>query len=503
MICPNCGNQNKGAVCAACGTRVKSKKKTGLLITAILLALIIAACVVLLFVLPGVQSVADSAKNYATAAYYTNRLVNQQGNYSAYKDFKLDIDRAIEACDAVSGSAFSFLAGADIDFSLVRTAYAMDVMGDLDTDMDSGYDGGYTGGAKRDIEAFMGGMKEDAQIAKEVLMRIDDSVDERTSGDVLAEVLDTAAYHLQKADNVKVVVGDKQMSMFGVSDIGTINFAVKGADAVIDGDVLYLGKNGGVAAAADDLGSSIVLVSSGNAVRMVTDEVRDSLGANLRVMIDYSTIGVPPMAASFDDQEEFAGYLPDDVAEYLGFQFDEADEAAGSGAQGDVFEQIDTDADTGDDGIFPDTADADIGDEDPADGAVPADTPQPTPESPEQDEDAPSKLIMDMVGVWELYQPADYNNFTTGPGYERGELLKIMSDGTGTTRTLSEAGELDTVYSGGNLELVDRDGGVDIKYPINTGGYFTFSLWIGENGYLYMVDHETSNAIWAVGVRIK
>ncbi|MDD5018182.1 MAG: hypothetical protein PHO15_08810 [Eubacteriales bacterium] len=316
MVCPNCGGQVNGNVCAGCGTVLNRKKPTGLIVLCIVLAVVITACAAAYFLLmPGQDDVGSVARNYVTAAYYTDKVVNEADSYSSYNDFKEDLDIAIGACSAIQGGVFDFLAGADIDLSLCRTAYAADDIEGLDTDAGKSYAGGYTDGARQSADEFMAAMKEDAAIAKQALTALNRAINQFSDENDIEDALDDAADTLSDADNAAIVVGDKAMSFAGIKTLDGINTAFIGVDIVIDDDTLYLGADDAVLFYSGGVGSEVTVIDSqsGDGVVMDTgnmDELQDDGGL---LVITFDDIDEEPEADVFTDASEFSDYISDEA----------------------------------------------------------------------------------------------------------------------------------------------------------------------------------------------
>ena len=323
MVCPKCGSQTNSNVCAGCGTVLKSKKKsTGLIVLSVVLAVVIAACAAVYFlVIPSQGDIGSVARNYMTAAYYTDKVVGSAAAYASYDDYKSDLDMAIDACGAIDSGAFDFLAKADIDVTLFRTVYAADALEGLDTDADSRYTGGYTSDAKENADSFLAAMKKDAAAAKQALKALDSAVNETTDEDDIMDALSAAADALEDADNATIVVGDKAISFAGITTLAGINTAFIGIDIVINGDTLYLGADNGVMAHCTDVGRDITVINSqsGDGVVMETGNMADLLGGGSRLVLTIDEIGDVPQTDAFDNSGQFSDYISKELGASLGF----------------------------------------------------------------------------------------------------------------------------------------------------------------------------------------
>lgn len=307
MICPNCGSQTNGTVCTVCGATIKPKKPTGLIVLCIILAVIVVACAVLLFILPSASDdVGTVAKNYVTAAYYTDKVVNNAQSYSTYNDFKKDINIAIDACSAINGGAIVFLVSTDYNLPFGRVAYAVEALDGLDTDAGSGYSGGYTEDAKENIDDFISDMGKDAAIAKDVLQALDNAIDKNTSDTDKKEALSDAKDALSEADNTTVVVGDKDVSFSGINVLDGINTALIGADIMIDKDTLYLGADDSVIFHCENLGTDITVIDSANQDGVVMDigDIIEQQVNGALMTITFSALDATPEALLFIDAEK-------------------------------------------------------------------------------------------------------------------------------------------------------------------------------------------------------
>jgi len=317
MICPNCGNPGTGNVCVVCGTKTKTKR-TGLIVFCVVFALIAAASVALLFALPGKTDVGTAAKNYVAAAYYTDKVTASPGAYASFDLFSEDVKKAMDACKKVGGGPLDFLAA---DFSLVRTAYAEDVLQGLDTDAAPGFSGGYTNGAKARADRIMRDMKSDADIALQALEMIDAGVTPAMSEKQVGAVIDDAKKLLGRADNARVIIGGRAVSMAGIETLGGVNFALGGADILIDGDTLILGSGGALAASLGEIGQTVAVIDSAqdSGALIGTADISENL-QNGAVLVQMDAIGIPPEATAYapGEMQQFMAALPDEIAQLLG-----------------------------------------------------------------------------------------------------------------------------------------------------------------------------------------
>ena len=307
MVCPNCGNVVNGGACTRCGAVFKKGRPTGLIVLSIILAVVIAACAaVYLLVIPGQDDIGSVARNYMTAAYYTDKVVGSAASYASYDDFTKDLDIAIDTCGAVNGGAFDFLANADIDISFARTAFAADALEDINTDADRTYSGGYTIDAKENADTFLAAMKKDADAAKQALKELDAAVNQTTEEADILDALSDAADALKDADNAKIVVGDKVITFAGISTIEAINTAFIGADIVIDDDVLYLGMDAAVMFGGGGIGSEVTVINSqsGGGIVMDTGDMTAQLTNGALTIITFDTMGETPHTAVFSPAEK-------------------------------------------------------------------------------------------------------------------------------------------------------------------------------------------------------
>lgn len=306
MVCTRCGNQTNGRVCTFCGNVMvsKAKKPTALIAVSIIAAVIIVLCAVLFFVLPSdEQDVGVAAKNYVTAAYYADRLVNNTNVYSSYKDFKDDLNTAIASCGAIEGGLFDFLTRGD---------------------------NRYTGGVKETINDFLADMKKDAKTAKAALEALDMSVNSETDADDLLSAVADAKGALKYADETKVVIGNKEVSFSGIKTLGGINIALFGADIIIDEGTLYLGSDGVVLFGTDELGADIAVIDSESAdgVVMETGDISTQLQNGSNVVITYTDFDKEPEINIFsaENKPQFAdmistqigGFSPNDLQTNMG-----------------------------------------------------------------------------------------------------------------------------------------------------------------------------------------
>ena len=325
MVCPKCGGRIIGNRCGTCGSVFdKTAKPKGLMILSIVLAVAIVACVAVFFVLP-VQTadIGVMAKNYLSAAYYTDQVVNHPDAYSSYKSFKKDLDQAIGLCGTMRSGAFDFLAAARLDF-LSNTAYAAEAPSGLDTDVTSGYVGGYTKGASENIENFLADVDKDAAIALDALMTLDSAVSADTDGDDVMDAISDAQDALTSADHISIVVGDRQVSLGGINVLDGINAAYFGADIVINGDILYLGTDGHALFHCDRFASSVTVAHSekGDGVVMETGGLNDLSGGYFTVL--FYDFEEQPEAMVYTDTEK--QMFIDMLSEKTGMVFGETDE---------------------------------------------------------------------------------------------------------------------------------------------------------------------------------
>ena len=278
MICPRCGGQIIGNRCGTCGSVYgKPAKPKGLMVLSIVLAAVIAVCATVFFVLPAKSADAGvMAKNYLTAAYYSDQVINHASSYSSYKSFKKDLDQAIGLCGTMQSGTFDFLAAVRPDFSFA-TVYAAEAPSGIDTDVTSVYDGGYTKGASGNIEDFLASVDKDAAIALEALKKLDSAVSADTDADDVMNAISDAQDALSSADHFSIVVGDRQVSFSGITVLDGINAAFFGADIVISGDTLYLGTDGYTVFHCGQIASEVTVVNSekGDGVVMETGSLND------------------------------------------------------------------------------------------------------------------------------------------------------------------------------------------------------------------------------------
>ena len=321
MICPRCKKQVSGNVCTICGTVLSGRgKSTGLVVLCIVLAVMIAACAALYFFLPaGGAEIGVVAKNYVTAAFYTDNLINNANSYLSYDDYKEDLDIAIAACKAIQGGGLDLLA--ETNLSLVRVAYAADGLEGLDTDGDGGYSGGYTDDASINIDNFLNDMKKDAAIAKKALQALDKAVDRNTSKDDIQDALKDAKNTLKGADNATVVVGSTAVTFGGIMPLDGINTAFIGADIVIGKNIVYLGADGSVLFNCDVLDSQVTVVDSngGNAVVMETGNMTDLLQSGALLVVTMNNMDEAPQSAVFSDATQFNSFISKEIGASLGF----------------------------------------------------------------------------------------------------------------------------------------------------------------------------------------
>ena len=323
MICPNCGQNMRGSLCAYCGTTLK-RKQAGLLIIAIVLAVIIAASVVVVFVVPSEKpDIGSTVQTYLTAAFYANKVVDTADGYSSYSTFKRDIDVAMDACRALTGDT-GFLARGDMQ--LIRTAYATDALDGLDTDADSGFYGGYTDDAADAVRDITADMQRDAQTALRALEHLDDKVKANTDDEALADSCDDAKDALGKADNVAVVVGSKEVSFAGIKTLGSINTALVGADIVIDGSTAYLGADDAVLFACTGIGTEVAVINGSGGIMMDIGNINvvQEGGSNVAIMFDG--LREPPESMVFGTAAAFVGYISDEISGGIGFDPDEGND---------------------------------------------------------------------------------------------------------------------------------------------------------------------------------
>ncbi len=352
MVCPKCGSQTNGPVCGVCGNIVKNKKPIALIVLSIILAVVIAACAVLFFILPtGENGIVSAAKNYVTAAYYSNNIINNTASYSSYKDFKSDLDIAKNSCGAIAGGAFDFLASANVDISLCRVAHAQDMLEGLDTDAGRGYSGGYTTGANKNINDFLTEIKKDAAIAKDALEKLDMAIDDNSSEEDTMDAIDDAKKALKKANNVKIIVGKNMVSFSSVQAMSEINMAFGGADIVIDKDTLYLGKNNTVLLFADTIGSELTVISSkeNGGIVLDTGEIAAGIQNGASIAVKFDDLDEKPSAAIFTSAEkpQFYNMISNefglDIKEYSASSQTDSNNSTGQFAndsQGNVKEDI-------------------------------------------------------------------------------------------------------------------------------------------------------------------
>ncbi|MGI5848741.1 MAG: hypothetical protein ACOX8Q_01500 [Christensenellales bacterium] len=307
MVCPNCGGRSNGNICIVCGNILsRPRKHRTIAFLCISLAIIIVACAVLFFILPSRQSyIGTAAKNYLTAAYCTDKIINSAHLYSSYNDFKKDLNIAIECCSAIQGGVFDFLASIQLNLPFGRIAYAAETLKGIDTDVKRDYSGGYTDGAKKNIENWMMAMRKDAIIAKAALEELNGAINRTSGEDKILGALSDAKEALSDANNVKIVVGDKQISLNGINDVEGINTALIGADMIIDNHTLYLGTDGSAAFYCDVLRSNVTVVNSnkGDGIIMDAKNLADRQAYGDFVVITFYGLDEEPKVLLYTNSE--------------------------------------------------------------------------------------------------------------------------------------------------------------------------------------------------------
>lgn len=322
MICPNGGNQCTNGNCDVCGSKINRSNSNGFLITtSILLAVIIVTAAIFLFALPTSTNISNTAKHFITAAYYTDKVLNID-NYDSYQEFKHDLDIAIHSCDELKKGTRSFLS-ANTGISICRTAYAADVLSELDTDAPTGYSGGYSSGAQNSIDKYVAVLQRDAVKAGKALDELNSSITEDTDDEVIVrEAIKNARQILSRADRVSVVVGNKSVSFAGITELGGINAALVGGDIIIDGDTLYLGEPGRVIFSADRLGNKVAAIGSQDerGVMISTGSIPSELENGASVVINIKSVKPQATFYSGKERSEFITALSDEISrQSLGF----------------------------------------------------------------------------------------------------------------------------------------------------------------------------------------
>ena len=319
MVCPNCGRTTNSRICEGCGTLLKKDSKALVLLSVILAAVIIVGAV-LIFVLPSGQSdIASAAQTYVAAAYYANKVVNDTASYASMNDYTADLEIAMDACRALqNGGGTSLLA--EINFSLIRTAYAADALEGLDTDADAGDSGGYTNGAKESVDTIISGMQKDAATALEALEALAHAIGKNPSANEIAAATADAHKELARADRVSVVVGSTEISFAGITMLGPIHSAFIGVDVAIDGKTVYLGANGTVMLSGNSLGDRITVIDtqSGSGVVMDSKSMGNALALGQMLALHFDDLDEPPVSEVFTDMEQFTFYLSEEISRGLG-----------------------------------------------------------------------------------------------------------------------------------------------------------------------------------------
>ncbi len=294
MVCSKCGSLLSGGICTVCGNDMHRKRPVAIIVMCIVLAVIITGCAAAFFILPSDDvDIGIEAKNFITAAYFADNIVNNPNNYTSYDDFKYDLDIAISSCETIKGGLLDFL-------TINNSRYNDDV--------------------NEFADEFSANMKKDADIALLALSALDASVNNATGADDFQDAVADAKDALQKADETRIVIGSKEVSFSGINTLGNVNAAVFGADIVIGEDVLYFGAQGTTVFYAQSLSSDIAVIDSESAegAVMETGGISAQLQDGASVAVTYADLDDEPEISVFSagDKPQFADMITSHTGEF-------------------------------------------------------------------------------------------------------------------------------------------------------------------------------------------